>query len=227
MKLLISDYDETLKSNLKNLYINIEAINKFRARGNKFIIATGREFKSIKTEINNYNIKYDYLICNNGLIIFDNKDNIISAYPLTEETMKKIYDSFRYGICNTSKYNFYEHTLENENILEIKARFETNEKAQKHKDYLERNIVGIHCDIFDKNLFIGNYSSKGTAIKEIQKIENIEKNNIYTIGDDINDMEMLQEFNGYRMINSSKKLWFKGLPVKTQVHKLIKKINKK
>ena len=26
--------------------------------------------------IDKYNIKYDYLACNNGLIVFDNKDNI-------------------------------------------------------------------------------------------------------------------------------------------------------
>ena len=34
MKLLVSDYDGTLKPDIKNLMINIEAINEFRKKGN-------------------------------------------------------------------------------------------------------------------------------------------------------------------------------------------------
>lgn len=227
MKCLVSDYDQTFKTSIKNLYLNIEGIRKFRRKGNKFIIATGREFKSIKSEINKYEIEYDYLICNNGLIIFNNKDNIINCYPLSKDNIKKIYNSFKGVECNISKYNFYEHTLSDENILEIKASFDSNEIAKNHKNYIESNINNIHCDIFNKNIYIGNYTSKATAINEILKIENISKEDIYTIGDDINDLEMLEEFNGYKMLNSNKNLWFKGIPTKTQVHRLIKKINKK
>ena len=54
MKLLVSDYDGTLKSDIKNLMVNIEAINEFRKKGNHFSIATGRDYYSIKKEIDKY-----------------------------------------------------------------------------------------------------------------------------------------------------------------------------
>ena len=38
MKLLATDYDGTFKSDIKNLYINISAVNKFMESGNKFAI---------------------------------------------------------------------------------------------------------------------------------------------------------------------------------------------
>ena len=73
MKLLVSDYDGTLKSSVKDLMLNIEAINKFREKGNLFVIITGRG-KSIREYIEEYNIPYDYLICENGAIIYDKND---------------------------------------------------------------------------------------------------------------------------------------------------------
>ena len=82
-KLLVSDYDDTLYTSSKSLYFNILAIEKFRKNGNKFAIATGRNFISIDSLIRKYKIPYDYLICNDGSIIFDNKHNIISAHYLS------------------------------------------------------------------------------------------------------------------------------------------------
>ena len=42
-------------------------------------------------------------------------------------------------------------------------------------------------------------TNKSTAIQEIAKIENIGKENIYTVGDSFNDLEMLNSFNGFCM----------------------------
>ena len=56
MKLLASDYDRTLYTNEKNLMLNMKAIKKFRLYCNKFVLVTGRSFKSIKKEIEYYNI---------------------------------------------------------------------------------------------------------------------------------------------------------------------------
>ena len=43
-------------------------------------------------------------------------------------------------------------------------------------------------------------------IDKILDKEKIVKNNVYTIGDGINDIEMIRDYNGYRVRNSCKKL---------------------
>ena len=226
MNLLVSDYDGTFKSNLKNLEINITKVNEFMEKGNKFAIATGREYESIKRETNYYNIKYDYLICNNGSIIFDNNDNVTYSNPLSDEDLDYIRSSLEKEtrFYNIKLYNFYSETVNPKNILEVLAIFETSMSAKNFKKYLESVKNNIHCYRFDKYIFIGNYSTKATAINEIASIENIKLKKIYTVGNDVNDIEMIEEFNGYKMLNSDKKLLFKKFPIVSEVHKLIDKI---
>lgn len=228
MKLLVVDYDGTFKSNIKNLNINIKKINEFMKKGNKFVIATGREYKSLKDEINFYDIKYDYIICNNGLVIFDNMDNIVYINPLIKEELDFIYKFIKKEdkLDIIKLYNAYSSTVIPKDILEVLAVFETIKTAKKVKKELEKFKNELHCYQFEKSIFIGKCSTKATAIKEIEKIEDIKKEDIYTVGNDINDIEMLKEYNGYKMLNSNKQLLFQKIPIVRQVHTLAKKLIK-
>lgn len=229
MKLLVSDYDGTLKTDIKNLKINIEKVNQFMSSGNKFAIATGREFASMKKEIENYNIKYDYLICNNGLITFDSKDNIVSSLPIGNEDLKFICDSLeaREELVDLQLYNCFDLTDKLEDILEVFVKFKTKEDAYKHKICLEYFKKNLNCHQINNLLYIGNNFNKATAIYYLSYLLGIDNNDIYTVGDDINDLEMLEEFNGYKMLNCNKKLLLKPISPVTQVHKLVKKISNK
>lgn len=228
MKLLATDYDGTLKSDLKNLYLNKEVIEKFMSNGNKFAIVTGRCFKSIEREIKRHNIKYDYLSCNNGLIIFDNKNNIISASTLSYEDLIYVYNSLvtNKKVSKIELYNLYESTKNFNDILEILVKFKTVTEAKKYKEYLECVVAGIKCYRRFNTLFIGNDRSKSDAVIDIQKLENINNENIYTVGDSSNDLEMLEVGNGYKMLYSYPELWFKKYPITREVHTLVKKISK-
>jgi len=228
MKLLVSDYDGTFKSDIKNLYLNIEVINKFIESGNKFVIATGRNFDSIKSEIDKYNIPYNYLICNNGLIIFDNQNNIIFSSVIQNNNLKFIQNSLnskQYPVI-IKNYNFYCATAEKLNILEICAIFKNKKSAKDYKQFLESIKSNILCYQINNRLFIGNDLSKASAISIIQERENISTKNIFTVGDNLNDLEMLKEFNGYKMIKSYPSMWFKNIPITREVHTLVKKIQK-
>lgn len=228
MKLLVSDYDGTFRTNIKNLKLNIEAVNKFMEAGNKFAIATARDFNSIKGEIFKYDIKYDYLICNNGLIIFDRKNNIVSKTTIKEEDIKFIYNSFisEEKLCSSKLFDLNGLTCVVRDILEIGVKFEDKASATKYREYLEYIRANLRCDQLGKVLYIGSYSNKATAIYEIQDMENIEQEDIYTVGNSINDEEMLYEFNGFKMLKSDKELLFNGLPITRQVHTLTKKLMK-
>ena len=64
MKILASDYDNTLYVQNKEVFQkNIELVNEFIKRENKFIIITGRSYQGIKNDLIENNIPYDYLIC--------------------------------------------------------------------------------------------------------------------------------------------------------------------
>jgi len=228
MKLLASDYDGTFNSDLKNLYINIREVKKFREKGNKFAIVTGRSYSSMKKEIERHNIEYDYLSCNNGLIIFDKEDNIIKSNELKSNDLIILYNLLLFNNCLKyfKLYNFYESTQTLYNILEIYAKFKSSKKAQEFKDYIENSISNLKCYFESKKLFIGYDFDKADAVSFIQKLENIEKENIITIGDYKNDLSMLKQFNGYKMLYSYPCLWGEKIPTTREVHTLIKKINK-
>ena len=229
MKLLVSDYDGTLNRNYKNLCLNIKAINKFREEGNKFVIATGRSFESIKKETDIYGIEYDYLICNGGLIIFDNENNILKCSLLNSETLTNLYQLLA-NLCYVEKiklYNFYGSTIDMENILEMYVKFNTVDEALLNKKYIEYIMPEILCYQEGNRLYIGNKITKADAISFIKEKELINPKKIYTVGDNKNDLEMLGRYNGYRMLFSNSSLWGKKIPVTRDVHTLIKKINYK
>ena len=79
MYVLASDYDGTLKTRIHDLRINIKSLKKFRSLGNKFIIVTGRSFESIKKEIDEFEIPFDYLSCNDGAVSFNDSLEVIDA----------------------------------------------------------------------------------------------------------------------------------------------------
>ena len=68
-----------------------------------------------------------------------------------------------------------------------------------------------------------NQTDKTDGIKIIQEIHGIENKDIYTIGNDTNDLLMLKEYNGYRVPYSYPRILLERLP-KTSVKKLVQKI---
>lgn len=79
MKLLASDYDGTLHYGGAIMEEDLDAIRKWKEDGNLFVLATGRSLQSIKEQIKKFDIPYDYLITNNGGMVFDGSDNEMMA----------------------------------------------------------------------------------------------------------------------------------------------------
>ena len=227
MKLLATDYDKTLYTSKRNLILNMSAIDKFRENGNKFAIVTGRSFKSIKQEINSYDIKYDYLACNNGLIVFDNEDNIIESSILYQSDLDYIYESLNGNkdVRDMKLYSFNDSIYELNNILEVYVKFRNVKCLKQYKNYIEEILPNVKCFNIGNKVFISNNRTKANAISFIQNLNNIELKNVYTVGDSINDVEMLENFNGYKMTFSHPKLLFKNISTINNVKSLVKKID--
>ena len=228
-KLLVSDYDDTLYTSSKSLYFNILAIEKFRKNGNKFAIATGRNFISIDSLIRKYKIPYDYLICNDGSIIFDNKHNIISAHYLSNS---EVNDALFYLnnkneiFYRISLYNTLCEALNKEKILEIAGYIKFLKSVKTIVNEMNEYFSTIKAYKFENYLFVKRPQNKSDAIKELIEIKGINKEDVYTIGNAQNDYEMVKDYNGYNMLISSPKLYGNSKGTVTSVRQLIKKIDK-
>lgn len=71
MKVLASDYDGTLRTGEMVDTKDVEAIHAFREQGNAFGLVTGRSMESIKKEIERNGFEFDFIIANNGGVVYD------------------------------------------------------------------------------------------------------------------------------------------------------------
>ncbi|WP_158637875.1 Cof-type HAD-IIB family hydrolase [Spiroplasma monobiae] len=97
MKWWFSDYDGTINL-MHNNFIDprdLEFIRNWIKDGNKFAIATGRMEHEIRPVLEEVNIPYDYMICNNGAIIYEKDKGIIENATIPMESREDIIKIFK------------------------------------------------------------------------------------------------------------------------------------
>ena len=145
MILLATDYDGTLYTNTVDLHLNIKAIKEFRERDNLFVIATGRSFNSIKKQVNMFDIPYDYLICNDGSVIFDNLDNLISARYISQDELHSLVCSLDdSGLEGIGFYNIYDKTRSLKNIVELEVTVSSCTQLKVLRELILNNYPQFH-----------------------------------------------------------------------------------
>ncbi|MDD7228103.1 MAG: HAD hydrolase family protein, partial [Firmicutes bacterium] len=87
--ILGADWDNTIKINHDVRKEDIEAINNFR-KHNKFGVVTGRTLSMIKPELEKYHLGYDFLVCSNGTVVFDEDDNLISRIDMDHDEASEL-----------------------------------------------------------------------------------------------------------------------------------------
>lgn len=230
MKLLVSDYDLTFNVLDYDVKSNVKAIDRFRENGNLFFLNTGRSYESIKKEVKKYNINYDYLGCCDGNLILNKNNEIIFCNNLSRlifYEIDKLHDDFKFDIVNINyKGNILEYevkTLEN-SLFESRLHEIALRNGLLINRFVEKRAINGKLQkvqlyfLYDKNI------SKSFATSYVSKLENIEKCDIFTIGDNHNDYEMIKDFNGYTFPWGKKKV--KGVSEGTvlSVKGLVKKI---
>lgn len=211
-KVLVSDYDQTFYLNDEDIKSNIEAVSKFRKKGNIFIIATGRSYLDFQKKVNIYHFKYDYVILNHGAIILDKSDNVIASFAIEPKILNKIEEDLQLdktisSFCCSNLESRVDFT--HGNISKINARYYEKKDAlnidkiikSKYQDYINSFYVPE-----DSLEIISNKTNKSIAINILLEKLNINKDNVYTIGDGYSDIEMVKNYNGYAMINSVREL---------------------
>lgn len=224
MKILASDYDNTLKRK-KVSKADIAAINKFREEGNKFGIVTGRSINMIKDALRHYHIKYDFIIGINGGITLDNKGKILDYHPIDFQTalniiadLRRLHNDisgFSDGIAFTRIANKITplnltrafvmglRTTSQKKILSSKNIaffFTLNDNQAKvtaiyehfSNNYDDISVVRNGLDVVDISALGVN---KANAMRFVANYYDCQQ--VYVIGDSVNDLDMIKEFNGF------------------------------
>jgi len=164
---------------------------------------------NIKNELLKYNISYDYLICENGAMIFDSDDNVIKSTYLNKEDVLTIIDMINknnYKYILDDGYNYIENM--DVDITKLVCIFLYRNTVKNPEKTLSEiiNSTNTYSYLSDNNINIVNKSvNKLESLKYLINIIGI-KDNIYTIGDAVNDISMIEYYQGGIMSRHEKEL---------------------
>lgn len=207
-KILVSDYDQTFYLNDEDIEKNKIAINRFREKGNIFVIATGRSFFDFKNKSDLYDIDYDYVIINHGATILNKNNNITYNFSINNEIIDELKQDLE---IEKSMKTFCCSELESrvdfdyKNLTKIHVKYNDKETAMTINDKINKKydkyinayfVTGNAIEIISKE------TDKSFAIELLLKDLEVSKNCVYTIGDGYSDIEMIRNFNGYCMKES-------------------------
>lgn len=225
MKILASDYDETLYIDEKISPRDLRAIEDFQQRGNLFGINSGRHLDSIFEECQRFNIRCDFYIGNNGTVVLNKKREIVYIsnfdHQLVDDVLAYFREHLRDDVYFISVNNGYQFGREFFN--------EGSDFLPDHTDsinnYLNKHVSTMFAQVLDpkqtmpivrqlnevfkeRAFFYGNSPFIDIANEEIDKAIGLEKliehyglpkKNAYVIGDSYNDISMLSHFNSFVM----------------------------
>ncbi len=230
-KMLVSDYDGTFYTDEDNIKLNVEEVEKFRRLNNLFVIATGRSYYDFGKKKKKYDIKYDYLVINHGATILNKEEKPISNYAIDEnvklDLVKELdlQDQETMFACSVLESRV---SIKNKNITKINKKYKTLEEARRINEYINKKyknkVESYLLPTSNAVEVISAKTNKAKAVQELSNLENIKQENVYTIGDSYNDVEMVEKFNGYAMENAKEEVKKVSKGECSSVSNLIKKI---
>lgn len=198
MKILASDFDNTIyylddpEKNKKN----IESIRKFVSYGNIFCIITGRNYTDLKLLLQENNIPYSYLVCEDGAKIFNNMDYCIETVLLEREEIEKVIPILEENHCDYYLDDGYNQTTNMDDCVKIVINCEKEEEKERMVQIIkEKCDIHIYASRFHINI-IHKSVNKENALKKLFNLEKLNYNLLHVIGDNDNDYEMLKTFEG-------------------------------
>lgn len=226
MKIIISDYDGTICEDEITTKKNIAAIARFRNQ-NLFAVATGRSYEDFMSAKIKNNIELDYYLLNYGAQILDKNMQPISITPLTKEDVAEIKKFFKEKnvtilYCNDKKNSLKESGA----IFKIVVKFNNRKDlVDSYKQFIKPDsfntyILKNHCslEIIRKDV------NKKESIKKFLPIIKMKQNDVFVIGDSINDLEMITQYHGFCVENAEPNIKAVAVKIYPHVYNLIEKL---
>lgn len=214
MKILVSDYDGTFFTDEDSIKINCKAIEKFINNGNLFVLSSGRSLKSLMDKVNDYNIPYTHLACCDGSFLFDKEKMMLYAKTISHDVKDVFSDLENLKRHKKIEYAYPDDYYQEYDRLKMLGSVAfTIEEDKINRDFLltfktiRKNHPEYQYDIYGYDrlfyyLIRPHGVSKASPIEYLEESLNIRKEDIYTIGDNTNDKELIRDYNGYRIGNN-------------------------
>ena len=227
MKILCSDFDGTLAIADVVSKDTIKAIEMFQKAGNLFGIVTGRSLKSLEPKLMKYDIHPDFLILSNGALILKGGKSSVNG-KIEQNIIERIISiANEYSIGAVSISDGIHHEIQKtktrlslstlvlkignalymksnavdyENVVAIYLKdFDTRRCSKVSEaiinelgEFVEVKInAGINVDVTACNI------TKDYAISKLS--DEFPEAMIYTVGDSLNDVGMIEKYYGYAM----------------------------
>ena len=219
--ILFSDFDKTLyfRDSDERTMTNLEAIEKWREAGNLFCITTGRSYKSVTEQMPQIKNICDYYIVDSGSIVLSRDGKLLNVFyfePKIVERIAEISKTFseipilvyytpnseglEYKVDGITKLRLwfkdvsFLHSVNEQlmNTFPVFAVFNSSVKS---------NIAGLE-DYHGFIEVVPIESGKSNAIKFLAQKEKILPEKIVTIGDGLNDLGMVRDFDGFAIEKS-------------------------
>ena len=223
-----SDFDGTLRRNGVVSQEDRQAIREFRRRGHKFGVVTGRTYDVIIDLLDTLELPYDILICNNGAAAFGPDGRQLFVHYMPIEGARQVAEYFHgldliaYGISDglhisTGPYKGHSilytdvdrETIDESELLDAgKANgffsvYHSHEDMLSAADHLKRHFsdfMEVHISGLRSIDTTPKGVSKTTGIMEVKDLLGCDE--IFTIGDAVNDMTMIADFGGFAVENA-------------------------
>lgn len=221
MKLFATDYDGTLLYAKKIMQEDLQAINDWKEANNQFAIVTGRSMESIMKQVKEYNLPVDYLVTNNGGMVFDRDgkcllsnyldyittvDIIYAAKMMEGVTSYVVNDGVnRHRIVvdasiEEHRYSDLEPDLSEEEVLDmgkyaqLVLSMTDVELALQMADAINANFgetVVAYANQYVVDV-VPKGISKATGLDFVCEWIGVSEDDTYTIGDSYNDIPLME-----------------------------------
>lgn len=232
MKIVASDFDGTLNDKDRGISPeNVAAIKGWQEKGNKFGLVTGRNLELAKLGLEDYDIKLDFCVGLNGAVVFDENEQEVFGAELPTEVIEQLWEhdiareSPYVMLLQGKKTYAHWNTPDDDNPLRHAGLTEvTREESLRISRVMQMCFAAtsvsraeeLASDInkrFGKlvtaevNLHYVDVCSagndKGTGLANMQIVMGWERYPLYVIGDDLNDLSMIERFDGFAMENAN------------------------
>ena len=219
--IIFSDFDRTLYDyeDATVLTENLRAISAWRQAGNYFCVATGRNLASLKRILPECQQFFDFFVLDSGSFCLNPSQEVMFDFTVSRDTTNEVVKQIR-NIDDNSETMFYhifrEALLPFDKNTKVRTWVTTNDQADiitkaLQKDFnTEIKIYPVHNVIPTNKMISGKHhafidvvaknSGKESAVRALS--DHLGEDKIITIGDGVNDYDMIKEFDGYAVANS-------------------------